>query len=212
MNDPTPVKRRRLSPEKRKSLILDHTADIIAREGVSALSMDGIGKEAGISKSLVYTYFDNLTVLLRMLLKRELTRLRKLQQQEAEAAETFEELVRGVTHQYLKYIEERGLIIERLQTEPSVAGANDPTDYSREEAVEYLAQLVTRNFDVPYEIAHAATDISFGLPANAGAYFLHNEMSRAEVENITVTMILGTFNALRNDHGLRFGKLERPAT
>lgn len=210
MNVPAPQKRRRLNPEKRKSLILDHTADIVAREGVSALSMDRIGKEAGISKSLVYTYFDSLTELLRTLLQRELKSLRKIQQQEAEAAETFEQLVRGVTHQYLKYIEERGLIIERLQAEPRVAGGNDPTDFSRGEAVDYLAQLVAENFNIPYDIAHAATDISFGLPAAAGAYCLHNGMPRSDVEDIAVTMILGTFAALRNDHGLRLRKLKRP--
>ncbi|GAB5487743.1 MAG: hypothetical protein Pars2KO_13130 [Parasphingorhabdus sp.] len=206
MNDPTPIKRRRLSPEKRKSLILDHTADIVAREGVSALSMDRIGKEAGISKSLVYTYFENLTELLRTLLQRELKSLRKKQQQQAEAAETFEQLVRGVTHQYLKYIEERGLLIERLQAEPSVAGGNDPTDFSRGEAVEYLAKVIEENFNIPSEIAHAATDISFGLPATAGAYYLHNNVERKEVEDIAVTMILGTFSALRNEHGLRLQK------
>ncbi len=209
MNDPTPVRRRRLSPEKRKSLILDHTADIVARDGVAALSMDRISKEAGISKSLVYNYFDNLTELLKTLLERELRRLRSLQQQEAEAAETFEQLVRGVTHQYLKYIEDRGLIIERLQAEPSVAGGNDPTQFSRNAAVEYLAELVETTFDLPYEIAHAATDISFGLPATAGAYFLHHDLPREKIEELTVTMIMATFTSLRNDHGLRHKKLKR---
>ncbi len=206
MNVSTPIKRRRLSPEKRKSLILDHTAEIVAREGVSALSMDRIGKEAGISKSLVYTYFENLTELLRTLLQRELKSLRKKQLQEADAADTFEQLVRGVTHQYLKYIEERGLLIERLQAEPSVAGGNDPTDFSRDEAVEYLAKVIADNFNIPSDVAHAATDISFGLPATAGAYYLHNDMPRKDVEDIAVTMILGTFSALRNKHGLRIQK------
>ncbi|MFZ9394908.1 MAG: TetR/AcrR family transcriptional regulator, partial [Erythrobacter sp.] len=63
-------KRVRLAPSERQSLILDHTAEIIAREGVSALSMDRIGREAGISKSLVYNYFPNMTDLLRQLLQR----------------------------------------------------------------------------------------------------------------------------------------------
>ena len=40
-------KRTRLSPEKRRDLILDHTAEIVAREGVANLSMDQIGREAG---------------------------------------------------------------------------------------------------------------------------------------------------------------------
>ena len=203
MNKHVTVKRRRLSPEKRKALILDHTAELVARDGVAALSMELIGKEAGISKSLVYTYFDNLTELLRELLTRELKRMRRLQTIEANTAETFEDLVRGVTHQYLKYIEERGLIIQRLQAEPSVSEGSDPTQYSRKDAVEYTAELVSENFNMPMKLARAATDISFGLPATAGAYFLEGNMSREEIENITVTMIMGSFKALKNDHDMR---------
>lgn len=197
MNEQAPIKRRRFSPEKRRSLILDHTAEIVARDGVAALSMEKIGKEAGISKSLVYTYFDNLTELLRELLQRELKRLRILQVKEAETAENFEALVRGITHQYLKYIEDRGLLIERLQAEPSVSDGHDPTDYSRSDAVEYIGEYVARNFNLPRDLALAVTDISFGLPANAGAYFLHGNMSRQEIEDITVTMILGSMEALQ---------------
>ena len=76
---PRPPKRVRLAPEARQSLILDHAAEIVARDGVSALSMDSIGREAGISKSLVYNYFPNTTDLLRQLLQREWRRLRRLQ-------------------------------------------------------------------------------------------------------------------------------------
>lgn len=209
MNEATSMKRRRLSPEKRKSLILDHTADIIAADGVAVLSMELIGKKAGISKSLVYTYFDSLTELLRALLKRELKRLRRLQVQEAENAQTFEELVRGVTHQYLKYIEERGLIIERLQAEPSVSRGHDPTDYSRNDAVSYVSEIVAQNFDIPQDLAIAVTDISFGLPATAGAFYLHSEMSREDIEKITVTMILGSLNAVQNDYSTRQQILRR---
>jgi len=209
MNKQTPIKRRRFNPEKRKELILDHTADIVARDGVAALSMERIGKEAGISKSLVYTYYDNLTELLRILLQRELRRLRRLQTQEANKAKTFEAMVRGVTHQYLKYIEERGLLIQRLQAEPSVSEGNDPTDYGRDAAVEYMANLVSKNFDMPMELARAASDISFGLPATAGAYFLHNDMTREEIENITVTMIMGSFKGLKNDYIMRHRPLKR---
>ncbi len=213
MNKQVLIKRRRLSPEKRKKLILDHTAEIVARNGVAALSMERIGKEAGISKSLVYTYFENLTELLRTLLMRELKSQRRLQAMEAEKAETFEELVRGVTHQYLKYIEQRGLIIERLQAEPSVSGGNDPTAYGRADAVEYIAKIVSTNFNMPIDLARAASDISFGLPATAGAYYLHSDMGRKEVEDITVTMVLGALKGLKNDYSMRQQRLKsKPGT
>jgi AcrR family transcriptional regulator len=201
--------RRRYTPEKRRALILDHTADVVAREGVATLSIEQIGKEAGISKSLVYNYFPNLTELLRELFKREMRRLRRQQADAAANAETFEGLVRSVTHVYLKYINERGLIIERLQNEPSVSAMHDPTDYSREAAVDYLTDIVIAHFDLPLDIARAATDISFGLPASAGSYLQRHKFDLQTLEDLTVTMILGTFTQLKSDYVARRQPLKR---
>lgn len=197
----TAAKRRtRLDPAQRRALILDHTAEIIAAEGVAALSMERIGREAGISKSLVYNYFSNLNELLSALLERELRRLRRMQGEAAEGATTFEGLVRAITHVYLKYIDERGLLLERLQAEPTVSAVHDPTEYGREAAVDYIAAIVVRHFELPPEVARAATDISFGLPATAGAYLHRHAMTRKELEDLTVTMILGAVTALKTEH------------
>jgi AcrR family transcriptional regulator len=193
-------RRTRLSPERRKSLILDHTADIVAREGVAQLSIEQIGKEAGISKSLVYAYFPNLTELLRALYQREMRRLRRLQADAASSANTFEGLVRSITHVYLTYIKERGLIIERLQSEPSVSNMHDPTEYSRDLAVDYLAEIATAHFNLPPDIARAATDISFGIPASAGSYLHRHDLDLQTLEDLTVTMIIGTFTHLNSEY------------
>lgn len=201
--------RTRLSPEKRRSLILDHTADIVARDGIAQLSIEQIGKEAGISKSLVYAYFPNLTELLRALYQREMRRLRRLQAEAAENANTFEELVRSTTHVYLTYINERGLIIERLQSEPSVSEMHDPTEYSRDTAVDYLAEIAIAHFNLPQDIARAATDISFGLPASAGSYLHRHELDLQTLEDLTVTMIIGTFTQLNSEYIARKQPLKR---
>lgn len=195
--------RQRLSPEKRRTLILDCAAEAVSREGVAALSMERIGRDAGISKSLVYNYYPNLTELLSKLLERELRRLRRLQSEAADNATTFEGLIRAITHVYLKYIDERGLLIERLQSEPSVSAVHDPTEYGREAAVDYLAEIVIRHFGLPPEIARAATDISFGLPASAGAYLLRHKLPRQTLEDLTVTMILGTITELKREYVAR---------
>ncbi|MBX7541240.1 TetR/AcrR family transcriptional regulator [Qipengyuania sphaerica] len=200
----TATKRRtRLDPETRRSLILDSAAEIVAEEGVAVLTMETLGRKAGISKSLVYNYFSNTREVLSELLERELRRQRRAQSKAAENVETFEGLVRAVTHEYLNYIDERGLIIERLQSEPSVSAIHDPTEYGRDGAVEYLAAIAARHFDLPPEIAHAVTDISFGLPANAGAYLLRREIGLAELEDLTSTMIIGAFAAIRSDYMAR---------
>jgi AcrR family transcriptional regulator len=193
--------RRRLAPEERRSLILDHTADIIAREGVATLSIEQIGKEAGISKSLVYAYFPNLTALLRELYQREMKQLRRRQANAAADVESIEQLVRSITHAYLSYIDERGLIIERLQAEPSVSEHHDPTDFNRDAAVDYLTDAVLRFYKLPRAIARAATDISFGLPASAGSYLHRHDLDLQTLEDMTVAMVIGSFSDLEKRFG-----------
>ena len=200
-------RRTRLDPAERRSLILDHAAEMVGRDGVTAISMETIAQAAGISKSLVYNYFPNLNELLSELLERELRMLRREQSKAAQDATTFEGLVRGITHAYIKYIDERGLIIDRLQAEPSVSAIHDPTEYGRDAAVDYLADVIGKHFDLPPDIAQAAIDISFGLPASAGIYLLRDKsrhsMSWQQVEDITVTMIMGAIVALKNDYVMK---------
>ncbi|WP_219893250.1 TetR/AcrR family transcriptional regulator [Aquisediminimonas profunda] len=205
----TKPERRRYSPEKRRSLILDHTADIVAREGVAQLSVERIGKEAGISKSLVYAYFPNLTELLRELYQREMRHIRRAQADAANGAATFEDLVRSITHAYLSYMHERGPLIERLAAEPSVSEMRDPTEFSRNKAVDYLAEIITHHFDLPPDIARAATDISFGLPASAGSYLHRGNLDLKTVEDLTVTMIIGTIIHLKDEYSVRRQPLRR---
>ena len=54
------------------------------------LSIEQIGREAGVGKSLVYVYFPNLTELLRALYRREMRQLRKRQSQAAENVDSVE--------------------------------------------------------------------------------------------------------------------------
>ncbi len=190
-------------------MILDGAAEIIRREGVAQISLERIGQSAGVSKSLVYNYFDSLKDLLRELLDRELKALRRQQFEAAERAVTFEDLVRNITHVYLSNIEDRGLLIERLQAEPSLSDMHDPTDFSRSTAVDYLGQIVAEHFDMPLELALAATDISFGLPAAAGRYLMRGPLKREDVEELTVSMIMGSVTMARTDYLLRKQKIKR---
>ncbi|MFT6045319.1 MAG: AcrR family transcriptional regulator [Arenicella sp.] len=192
--------RTRLSPEVRKNLILDHAADLVAAEGVSALSMERLGQEAGISKSLVYAYYPSMKELLQTLLKREYRNLRLRQIEATEDAETFEQLARQSTKAYLNYIDERGLILDRLAAEPSLSEHGDPTEYSREAAVQYVAQVVHDHFGIDMNIALPAIDISFGMPAAAGHYLTRHQLSRQTIEDITVAMMVGSIEGLRRNY------------
>ena len=181
-------------------MILDCAAKLVADEGVSAVTMERLGIEAGISKALVYNYFPSVTELLQTLLTREYRHLRSAQLKVAESAETLEQLVRRVTKVYLSYISERGLIIERLSMEPSVANSGDPNKYGRDPAVNYLAEVLSDNFNIDIEVARATIDISYGMPTAAGQYLIHHDISLQKVEDITVAMILGSYQAIQKKY------------
>jgi TetR/AcrR family transcriptional regulator, fatty acid biosynthesis regulator len=201
--------RTRLSPELRKEMILDHAAKFIATEGVSALSMERLGQEAGVSKSLIYAYYPSMTDLLQTLLKREYAVLRQQQLIAADSAETFEQLVRRITRSYLAYIEERGLLLERLMAEPAVAALGDPTKFQRSSAVKYIAHIVADTFDFDLSVAIPVVDISFGMPAAAGSYLIHNKADRQTIEDITVAMIVGSVEAINQQNESSLKQLVR---
>lgn len=206
--------RQRLAPEARQSSLLDHAAEIVAAEGLAAVTMERVAREAGVSKSLVYVYFQSTTELLQALLQRELKRLRRRQVEAADKSHTFRELVRNVTHAYLTYIKERGLIIHRLQGEPSVAqGTGNPTDFKHDDAVIFLAEIVRDHFDIPMELAIPASSISFGLPIAAGDYLDSKDADLKTIEDLTVTMIIGSVEALQKNYMTTHKPLKhKPAT
>jgi TetR/AcrR family transcriptional regulator, fatty acid biosynthesis regulator len=201
--------KRRYSPAIRRTMILDAAAELVEREGIWQLSMERVASHADISKALIYKYFNNVESILQELLTRELKQLRKEQAEAAEKAQTFDELVRGVTSAYLRNIAQKGLLIERLQADPSISNSSDPTDFQREGAVEYIAAIVQRNFGIPMETARAVTDISFGVPSAAGAYLLRHDVDLDDLVDLTVSMIIGSVNGVRNDYMTRKMKLNR---
>jgi AcrR family transcriptional regulator len=189
-------------------MILDAAADLVEQEGISKISMERIAKHAEVSKSLIYKYFDNVSELLRELLTRELESLRSLQFAAADAADTFEQLVRGVTKVYLDNVAQKGRLIERLQTDPAISQMMNPRLFNRDVAVEYFAGIVHKNFDIPLPTARAVTDLSFGVPVSAGSFLLRNSIDQQELEDMTVAMIIGSINGIRDDFMVRKRKLK----
>lgn len=199
--------RTRLSPEVRKRLILDHAAELVANEGVSAVTMERLAREADISKSLVYSYFPSLIDLLQELLKREHLRMWNRQVKAIQGVETFEQLVRVTTNTYLTYMDERGLIIDRLAAEPSIADSGDPTDFSRNKSVRFMAQIISDNFGIDMDTATIAVDISYGIPYAAGHYLTRHTVNKQKVEDLTVAMMIGSIEGLRKGYENSFKPL-----
>jgi AcrR family transcriptional regulator len=61
----------RMPAGARREQLLDVTKAIVAERGFHAVSIEGVAREAGISRPIVYGHFDDLPGLLDALVKRE---------------------------------------------------------------------------------------------------------------------------------------------
>jgi len=66
-----PERAARLSRPERRAQLLDVTKGIVGADGLHAVSIDRVAREAGISRPIVYEHFSDLTGLLNALLDRE---------------------------------------------------------------------------------------------------------------------------------------------
>ena len=193
---------RRLDPEVRKHMILDRAAALVAAEGVSAVTMERVGREAGVSKPLVYAYFQNVTTLLQELLLRDQRRLWELQTSAVSEAKDFDELIRATTRVYLMHAEKNGMHIQRLMNEPSLAAVFQEQERERRQrVVDFVAKEMARKLNVPRDVANLVTELSMGMTGTAGELVSRGAVSRKKIEEILVCLFNGNSDALREKYG-----------
>lgn len=190
MTNPAKPRRTRLAPEERAQLILDVAAQIVTNEGVSAVNMDRLGRDAGISKALVYNYYPNRNDLLRALLLREVRLYQEQQRRAAENETDIDALIRITTRTYLDHIVEKGVLIERLMNEPAIAtGMGEMERQGRKQTIEYLASRLNEGLTMPPNLARMMVELTLGLTGAGGAYLDRSGCDIELLEDMLVTMI-----------------------
>jgi TetR/AcrR family transcriptional regulator, fatty acid biosynthesis regulator len=188
---PEAVIGRRLNPEARRTHILDVAARLVVDEGVSAISMERLGREAGISKALCYAYFENRTQLLSQLLVREYPAFRG-DPMEVKPGESFEALIRRTTTYFIDRFVDNGVLIQRLMNEPSVAEAVAALHHeARVETAAFFGSECARAFGVSTARAPLMAKLMMGITRSAALIRLADEAPHDELIDMVVTMIIG---------------------
>jgi TetR/AcrR family transcriptional regulator, fatty acid biosynthesis regulator len=183
--------RQRLAPEVRRNLILDAAAKLVLAEGLTAINMERIAREAGASKALVYSYFGKQTTLLSALLLRENQAFQHDARRAAQQATGLEQVVRATTRAYLDHVATRGALIQRLMSEPAVAAALEQEESSsRPVTAAFFAELMVSEREI------IASRLLMGLTGAAGEYLVESGTSPAELEPLVVAMIMAALNGL----------------
>jgi TetR/AcrR family transcriptional regulator, fatty acid biosynthesis regulator len=194
-------RRLRLAPEERANLILDTAAQIVTNEGVSAVNMDRLGRDAGISKALVYNYYPNRTDLLKALLLREVRLYQKQQRSAAEDARDVDTLIRVTTRAYLDHIADKGVLIERLMNEPTIAlGMGDMERQGRKQTIEYLATRLNKGQNMPPSLARMMVELTLGLTGAGGSYLDRSGCDIDLLEDMLVAMIKANVETVQTSY------------
>ncbi len=112
---------KRLSPEERKSELLDLAAHIVEQEGVTECTVSRIAQKAEISHSLVSRYLGSRESILIELARREWVAQVGYSQSMASEAAGKEQQARVFLASYLKVNQERGPVLNLLIAVPEVA-------------------------------------------------------------------------------------------
>jgi AcrR family transcriptional regulator len=198
---PNKAVRRRLAPQDRIEQILNCAGQLIMDGGLTEISMERLGRDAGVSKALIYNYFPNLNDLLRTLLEREIEHLREKSIEVIAGCTDFPTLIRQTTRMYIEHIATRGSLLQRLWQEPSVAGAvADKSLHSTDEAMRYLVKQVRKEYDLPLQVAIAAVGMQMAM-TEAAAQRLSDAGNSIDLATDTcVHLLLGGLARLSEAH------------
>lgn len=189
--------RRRLAPEARREELLDHAARLVLAEGLSAVSMERLAREAGASRALAYAYFPTREALLRALLLREHQAFRVRGKRLLADARGFEDSVRATTAAWIDHVRERGALIERLAGEPGIASAlAGVEEEGRAFTVNWFGEAVAKAYGVPLGRARLAAELLMGLTGAAG-HAASRGADRDEVVALCIDMIFAGLEAAR---------------
>ena len=183
--------RRRLSPELRRTRLLQVAAGIVVRDGLTSINMQRVADEAGVSKGLVYNYFPDCHTLLYELLRRESTVIHEKQVEAARGVEDFVELLRVVTRAYLRHVAEHGHLLRPLMAEPRLAAELEREHRTmRPRAVRLFSRLMHEQYGIPLTDAIAATDILMDLSGAAARRMQETGESAEYLEDLCVQLVL----------------------
>ncbi len=173
----------------RRAQLLDGAASIITHQGFDALTMDALAEQAGVSKGLGYTYFDNVDDVVHALWERELERLYRRMGDALNEHAPFEEQVRAAVRAYFDLVEERGSLLDVLGAHLT-GPASRSEQRRRQPFVRELAGLVQHQFDVQPRRARALSALLMSVSATSAWMWRAYGMSRDEVEESCVAFML----------------------
>jgi len=186
----TAIKRTRLSPQDRRTQLLDCAQLIILEQGFNSFTMDGLATAASISNPLVYKYFSSRLALLQELLLREFERYYSQIEHQLARVDDFEQLlviVVGVNFEEVS----RGSIMHILRKQPDVNVAMEARAAKKlNQYGSFLVEELKQHFSLPVAEARTAVAIASGASQAAAEHYSRFGGDKTQLIKDTVQFII----------------------
>ncbi len=182
-----------MSREDRREQLLDASAVFVLEHGLNALTMDALADHAGVSKQLLYKYFDTRLILLQELLIREDEKMQSEIIAALEQVERIEDVLRAVVS---KNFDQKagGNVLRVLRDAPDIKEVLSRLKETRTHKVGYyLLGMVKEQYQLPEVDARAVLQMASAASFRAaGHYAQHGGDREAQIDR-TVRFILSAF-------------------
>ena len=191
-------KGKRLSPETRRSQILEAAARLVVEQGYLPLPVEQLARAAGASKALIYAYFPTQYALFNALLDREVQSLVLAGFDTASRVEDLDQAAVLCAMMYYEHVARSGPLLHILVTDLYMAGHIEPRLIeARDSLVQRLFKLARKSLPLDEQEIYAAIEMLAAIPQEAGRLVFHRELDPTTARQICNGLIASSLKALR---------------
>jgi AcrR family transcriptional regulator len=145
----TTAKRKRMPRAERMRQMLEIAETVFAERGYAAASMDDIAERVGVSKPMLYEYFNSKEGLLLGCIRQSRAELRLVTEKSMVGAVDAEDALRRGLLAFFVFIRERRQAWSLLRHEMALTGtsAADEIEETRRQQTDLIAALMSSYFD-----------------------------------------------------------------
>jgi len=196
--EPAAPKGKRLSPELRRSQILEAAAQMVVEQGYLPLPVEQLGRAAGASKALVYTYFPTQYELFNALLDREFQGLTLAGFDTASRIADLDQAAQLCAIMYYEHVARSGPLLHILMTDLYMKGHIEPRLLEqRDQILQRLLGLARPALPLSEAELVASFEMITAIPEEAGRLVFHGELDPTTARQICNGLIASSLKALR---------------
>jgi len=190
--------RRRLSPELRRSQIMDAASRLIVSQGFLPVPIETLATDAQASKALVYAYFPTQYELFNALLQREMRALALGGLETAARVNDLDQSILLCAMLYFEHVAQYGPLLHILLTDLYMSEHVNAGVYRQiKEMTHRLWQLARQSLPLTEMEFEASLEMIAALPEEAGTLAYDHKMEAQAARELCHTLVLSSLRALR---------------